>query len=115
MEEKAISDELVELCLQSEQQRHADFLGIKPFGNLLALIDSDVLLEDGFPLKLFESGAILLHLAEIEWRRFRSIAPISSFWKYHKSYMLKNTLGSEHAHRCLLGLGLEGAMASVHY
>ena len=64
MEEKAINDELVELDLESIQYRHADFLGINPFGKLPALIDSDVLLEDGSPLKLFESGPIRLHLAE---------------------------------------------------
>ena len=64
MEIKAINHELVELDLQSNQHRHADFLGINPFGKLPALIDSDVLLEDGSPLKLFESGAIHLHLAE---------------------------------------------------
>ena len=64
MEEKAIDYELVELDLQSNQHRQPEFLGINPFGKLPALIDSDVLLEDGSPLKLFESGAILLHLAE---------------------------------------------------
>ena len=64
MEIKAINDELVELDLQSIHDRHADFLGINPFGKLPALIDSDVLLEVGSPLKLFESGSILLHLAE---------------------------------------------------
>ena len=64
MEEKAINHELVELDLQSNQHRHADFLGINPFGKLPALIDSDVLLEDGSPLKLFESGPIRFHLAE---------------------------------------------------
>ena len=64
MEIQAINDELVELDLQSIHDRHADFLGINPFGKLPALIDSDVLLEDGSPLKLFESGPIRLHLAE---------------------------------------------------
>ena len=64
MEEKAINDELVDLDLQSNQHRHADLLGTNPFGKLPALIDSDVLLEVGSPLKLFESGSILLHLAE---------------------------------------------------
>ena len=64
MKIKAINDELIELDLQSNHDRHADFLGINPFGKLPALIDSDVLLEDGSPLKLFESGSIRLHLAE---------------------------------------------------
>ena len=64
MEIKAINHELVELDLQSIHDRHADFLGINPFGKLPALIDRDVLLEDGSQLKLFESGSIRLHLAE---------------------------------------------------
>ena len=64
LEIKAINDELIEMDLQSNHDRHADFLGINPFGKLSALIDSDVLLEDGSPLKLFESGPIRLHLAE---------------------------------------------------
>ncbi len=64
MEIKAINHELVELDLQSNHDRHADFLSNNLFGKLPALIDSDVLLEDGSPLKLFESGSIRLHLAE---------------------------------------------------
>ena len=51
MEIKEINDELIELDLQSNQDRHADFLGINPF-------------EDGSPLRLFESGSVRLHLAE---------------------------------------------------
>ena len=64
MEEKSIDYELVMLDLQAKQHRGADFLGINPFGKLPALIDGNILLEDGSPLVLFESGAILLHLAE---------------------------------------------------
>ena len=64
MEEKSIDYELVMLDLQAKQHRGADFLGINPFGKLPALIDGNTLLEDGSPLVLFESGAILLHLAE---------------------------------------------------
>ena len=64
MEEKSIDYELVKLDLQAKQHRVADFLGINPFGKLPALIDGNTLLEDGSPLVLFESGAILLHLAE---------------------------------------------------
>ena len=64
MEEKSIDYELVKLDLQAKQHRGADFLGINPFGKLPALIDGNTLLEDGSPLVLFESGAILLHLAE---------------------------------------------------
>ena len=64
MEEKGIDYELVELDLQSQEHRQSEFLSINPFGRLPALVDNNVVLEDGSPLRLFESGAILLHLAE---------------------------------------------------
>ena len=47
MEEKAINNELLELHLQPEQRRRADFFGINQFGNRPALIVSDVLLAEG--------------------------------------------------------------------
>ena len=64
MEEKAIAYNLVELDLQTKQHREPDFLAINPFGKLPALVDNSVIGPDGAPLKLFESGAILQHLAD---------------------------------------------------
>ena len=64
MEEKAIAYNLVELDLQTKQHREPDFLAINPFGKLPALVDNSVSGADGAPLKLFESGAILQHLAD---------------------------------------------------
>ena len=64
MEEKGIDYEFVELDLRSQEHRQSEFLTINPFGKLPALVDDNVVLDDGSPLSLFESGAILLHLAE---------------------------------------------------
>ena len=64
MEEMGIPYELVELSLAEGQHLKKDFLSINPFGKLPAMKDDSVLDANGLPLVLFESGAILLHLAE---------------------------------------------------
>ena len=64
MEEMGIPYELVELSLAEGQHLKRDFLSINPFGKLPAMKDDSVLDANGQPLVLFESGAILLHLAE---------------------------------------------------
>ena len=64
MEEMGIPYELVELSLAEGQHLKEDFLSINPFGKLPAMKDDSVLDANGLPLVLFESGAILLHLAE---------------------------------------------------
>ena len=64
MEEKAITYNLIELNRQEGENLQANFLTINPFGKLPVLIDSNIVMPNGEPLKLFESGAILLHLAE---------------------------------------------------
>ena len=64
MEEMGIPYELVELSLAEGQHLKEDFLAINPFGKLPAMKDDSVLDANGQPLVLFESGAILLHLAE---------------------------------------------------
>ncbi|WP_250395825.1 glutathione S-transferase [Synechococcus sp. MU1655] len=64
MEEKGIPYDLVELSLAEGQNLKEDFLAINPFGKLPAMKDDSVLDSNGHPLVLFESGAILLHLAE---------------------------------------------------
>ena len=64
LEEKGIPYELKELDLRGNQHRQPDYLTINPFGKLPALVDTSHQGLDGQPLKLFESGAILLHLAE---------------------------------------------------
>ena len=62
--EMCIRDRLKELDLRGNQHRQPDYLTINPFGKLPALVDTSHQGLAGPPLKLFESGAILLHLAE---------------------------------------------------
>lgn len=64
MEEMDIAYDLVELSLAQGQNLKEDFLSINPFGKLPAMKDDSVVDAKGDPLVIFESGAILLHLAE---------------------------------------------------
>ena len=64
MEEMGIPYDLEELSLANGEHLKEDFLSINPFGKLPALKDESILDSNGKPLILFESGAILLHLAE---------------------------------------------------
>ena len=64
MEEMGIPYELVELSLAQGQNLKDDFLSINPFGKLPAMKDDFFVNANGDPLIIFESGAILLHLAE---------------------------------------------------
>ena len=52
------------LDMQGGEHRQPAFLAINPFGKVPALVDESLRGSDGQPLRLFESGAILLHLAE---------------------------------------------------
>lgn len=56
LEELQVPYEFVMLDLQAGEQRQPPFLAINPFGKVPAIVDGD--------LKLWESGAILLYLAE---------------------------------------------------
>ena len=56
--------ELVEVSLANRHHLNNDFLVINPFAKLPAIKDNSVLDTNNHPLVLFESGAILLHLAE---------------------------------------------------
>jgi len=64
LEEKAIPYAFVQLDLKSGEHRHEPFTAINPFGKVPALVDDALNGPDGEALKLFESGAILFHLAE---------------------------------------------------
>lgn len=74
LEEQGIVYDLVELDLRGNQHRQPNYLEINPFGKLPALVDTSVQASDGTPLKLFESGAILLHLAEHHAGQIKSAA-----------------------------------------
>ncbi len=64
LEEKGIPCADVTIDLAAGEQKASAFLAINPFGKVPALVDDSVTLAEGQPLALFESGAILLHLAE---------------------------------------------------
>ncbi|MEB3360825.1 MAG: glutathione S-transferase [Synechococcaceae cyanobacterium] len=72
LEEKGIPYSLVELDVQAGEHRQEPFTRINPFAKMPALVDDALTLADGTPLALFESGAILLHLAEHYGEEFRS-------------------------------------------
>lgn len=70
LEEKGIPYTWVEIDLQAGENRREPYLAINPFGKLPALVDAGFHDSRGGPLKLFESGAILQHLAEYHGHEF---------------------------------------------
>lgn len=62
LEELGDSYELVPINLGTGEQRAPEFLQISPNGKVPAIIDADG--PNGKPFALFESGAILIYLAE---------------------------------------------------
>ena len=63
MEEKGIAYNWQLLDMEAGEHRQEAFTAINPFGKVPALVDDDPALPGG-RLQLFESGAILLYLAE---------------------------------------------------
>ena len=74
LEEKGIPYQWISLDLGAGEQRQPAFLTINPFGKLPALVDDSLAGPDGQALKLFESGAILQHLAEQHGQEFGGAA-----------------------------------------
>ena len=68
--EKGIPYTFACLDMAAGEHRQEDFLAINPFGKVPALVDASLHGPDGGPLKLFESGAILLHLADQHGKEF---------------------------------------------
>jgi glutathione S-transferase len=64
LNEKGIACDVVPIDMAAGEHRREPFLAINPFGKVPALVDDSLSGPDGQPLKLFESGAILQHLAE---------------------------------------------------
>ncbi|MDB4942583.1 MAG: yfcG [Labilithrix sp.] len=60
LEELGLAYDLRRIDFAKKEQKSPEFLAINPNGKIPALVDHDV---PGGPVTLFESGAILLHLA----------------------------------------------------
>jgi glutathione S-transferase len=70
LEEKGIPYQWISLDMGAGEHRQEPFLSINPFGKVPALVDDSLKGPDGGALKLFESGAILQHLAEQHGQEF---------------------------------------------
>ncbi|MFO7630271.1 MAG: glutathione S-transferase [Prochlorococcaceae cyanobacterium] len=72
LEEKGIPYQWMQLDLEAGEHRQAPFTAINPFAKVPALVDDSIKAPTGEPLQLFESGAILLHLADRYGAEFSS-------------------------------------------
>ena len=70
LEEKGIPYTWRQLAMENGEHRQPEFLAINPFGKVPALVDDQWQSPHGGPLMLFESGAILLHLADCHGHDF---------------------------------------------
>lgn len=64
LEEKGIPYQWLQLDLEAGEHKSEPFTAINPFSKVPALVDDSLRAPTGEPLQLFESGAILLHLAD---------------------------------------------------
>ena len=70
MEERGIPYTWHHVDMEAGEHRQPAFKTINPFAKLPALVDSSLGAPGGGPLTLFESGAILLHLADRHGHEF---------------------------------------------
>ncbi|MBP5858451.1 glutathione S-transferase C-terminal domain-containing protein [Marivibrio halodurans] len=63
LEECALPYRMIPLDIGKGDQFHPDFLAISPNNRMPAILDHEGETDDGGPIPVFESGAILLHLA----------------------------------------------------
>jgi glutathione S-transferase len=70
MEEKGIAYTWQQLDMEAGEHKQPPFTTINPFAKLPALVDTSLEAPGGGPLTLFESGAILLHLADRHGHEF---------------------------------------------
>lgn len=134
LEELGVEYELIKLDLGNKDQKTEEFLAINPNGRIPAIVDADVHDEKGNPLTVFESGAILLYLAEkydallgenavdrvrtLEWLFFQmgGVGPMFgqlSFFSSTDAYPSENAVQrfKEESHR--LALVLETRLSST--
>jgi len=69
LEELAVQYRIVRVNLSANEQKAPEFLQISPNGRIPAIVDHDA--AGGSPLSVFESGAILLYLAD----KYRALIP----------------------------------------
>ena len=74
LEEKGIPYRWQQLDMEAGEHRNEPYTCINPFAKVPALVDDAFKAPGGEPLQLFESGAILLHLAEHYGGEFSSPA-----------------------------------------
>ena len=85
LEEAQLQYRLIHVDISKGSQFHPDFLQISPNNKIPAIIDSAPV-DGGKPISLFESGEILLYLAE------KSVAV---FWEDDIRLMIENVMGRE--------------------
>ena len=73
LNELGVPYQLHTVNITQNEQFHPDFLKISPNNKIPALVDDEVL-HNGQPLTIFESGAILIYLAE-KYQKFYSTNP----------------------------------------
>jgi GST-like protein len=71
LEELGLQYNVVPVHIGKGEQFNPDFLKISPNNKIPALVDHKS--HDGRPITLFESGAIMMYLAEISGRRFMPV------------------------------------------
>jgi GST-like protein len=71
LEELGLQYNVVPVHIGKGEQFNPDFLKISPNNKIPALVDHQS--PDGRPITLFESGAIMMYLAEISGRRFMPV------------------------------------------
>ena len=64
LEEMGLAYELHPLAFDKAEQKASQFLAINPNGRIPAIVDTEVATESGNGFAVFESGAILMYLAE---------------------------------------------------
>jgi GST-like protein len=75
LEETGLDYKVMVVNILEGDQFNPDFLKISPNGRVPAIVDHDVKDENGQPLSIMESGAILIHLAE-KTGQFYPAAPL---------------------------------------
>ena len=74
LEECALPYRVIPVHILHGEQFEPEFLRVSPNNRVPAIVDHDVTGPDGQPLAIFESGAILIHLAE-KTGRFLPVDP----------------------------------------